>query len=141
MKKTIYIFLIFFISLLLYGFPNNDGHRELFLVNKSGNKIGYQISFGYVSEISKDTIFQCNKTSDNLLDNDSLFIIESVRRLDWEHELGSNVYVEILILDGAKFSKYINAPCDSVRQKVPILHTYRLTLADVVKANWAIVYR
>jgi hypothetical protein len=140
MKKLFYLFLLV-TPLLLCGCPENDGHRELFLVNKSGKKIGYQISFGYVSEISQDTIFQCNKTSDNLLDNDSLFIIESTRRLDWEHDLGSNVYVEILILDGAKFSKYINAPCDSVRQNVPILHAYRLTLADVEKMNWMIVYQ
>lgn len=140
MKKLFYLFLMV-TPLLLCGCPENDGHRELFLVNKSGKKIGYQISFGYVSEISQDTIFQCNKTSDNLLDNDSLFIIESTRRLDWEHDLGSNVYVEILILDGAKFSKYINAPCDSVRQNVPILHAYRLTLADVEKMNWMIVYQ
>lgn len=140
MKKLFYLFLLV-TPLLLCGCPENDGHRELFLVNKSGKKIGYQISFGYVSEISQDTILQCNKTSDNLLDNDSLFIIESTRRLDWEHDLGSNVYVEILILDGAKFSKYINAPCDSVRQNVPILHAYRLTLADVEKMNWMIVYQ
>jgi hypothetical protein len=47
----------------------------------------------------------------------------------------------LLFLDGAKFSKYINAPCDSVRQNVPILQAYRLKYADVEKMNWMIVYR
>ena len=49
-------------------------------------------------------------------------------------------YLELLILDGDQFKKYHRSPCEIIRQNVPILYAYRLTLTELEKMNWVITY-
>ena len=128
MKKISYVLMLLAISILVCGCPADDtGHRAVVFVNRSGKTIGFQNSFGKVSQIAEDTLFKCNKTSDRIIDNDSSLVIEApIRSHSWEVVLGRDDYLELLILDGDQF--------------VPILYAYRLTLTELEKMNWVITY-
>ena len=142
MKKISYVLMLLATSILVCGCPADDtGHKEVVFVNRSGKTIGFQNSFGKVSQIAEDTLFKCNKTSDRIIDNDSSLVIEApIRSHSWEVVLGRDDYLELLILDGDQFKKYHRSPCEIIRQNVPILYAYRLTLAELEKMNWVITY-
>lgn len=143
MKQFKVILLLIAILMLLCACPDKDenGHRQITFVNKSGEKIGYQISFDKILNIHQDTVFLCNKTSDNFIDNDFSFILECPLEVDsWERDLRDLYYIQFSVLDRDKFSQYFLAPCDTIRKYVPILHTYRLTLEDLQRRNWTVVY-
>lgn len=142
MRKIAYITmsltLIFLLSGCILLFDTVDGHREIVLVNKTGVNISYQISERDISEITMDTMFYC-KAVFFRLEKDSSRVEESPDfRQPWEVVLGSDSYLELLVFDDETFMKYVSAPCEVVRQNVPILHAYRLTLSDLEKANWVI---
>jgi hypothetical protein len=69
--------------------------------------------------------------------------------LPWDYIL-KKVYYEltILIVDFELYQKYSDEiyynsykePCDTFRKYVPILHCYRLTLQDLERMNWTVVY-
>ncbi len=141
MKQLVYVLLLA-TPILLCGCPDNKaGHNSITFLNKSGKRIGYQISFDRISAIYQDTIFYCNKTSDSFLDNDSSFVLKTPNRIDnWEEDLGASYYIQFLILDGELFKKYFSAPCDTIRKYVPVLHVYRLTQSDLERMNWTVVY-
>ena len=86
MKKISYVLMLLAISILVCGCPADDtGHRAVVFVNRSGKTIGFQNSFGKVSQIAEDTLFKCNKTSDRIIDNDSSLVIEApIRSHSWE---------------------------------------------------------
>jgi hypothetical protein len=143
MKQIRIIILLIATSLLLCACPDKDenGHRYITFVNKSGEKIGYQISFDKALNIYRDTVFLCNMTSDNFIDNDFSFFLECPLGVDsWERDLSDLYYIQFLVLDGGKFSQYSSEPCDTIRKYVPILHTYRLTLKDLQRMNWTLTY-
>jgi hypothetical protein len=48
--------------------------------------------------------------------------------------------ISVFITDANVFYKYWQQPCDTIRKYVPILYTYRLTLEDLQRMNWMIVY-
>ena len=117
MKKISYVLMLLAISILVCGCPADDtGHRAVVFVNRSGKTIGFQNSFGKVSQIAEDTLFKCNKTSDRIIDNDSSLVIEApIRSHSWEVVLGRDDYLELLILDGDQFKKYHRSPCEIIR--------------------------
>jgi len=43
-------------------------------------------------------------------------------------------------MDWEIYKKYWNEPCDTIRKYVPILHRYQLTLEDLQRMNWTVVY-
>jgi len=142
MKHSLGIISIIGLSFILTACPNSiDEHRFVTFINKSGEKIGYQLSFDKISNIDKDTIFNCNNSSDNFIGNNSSFILECPIRTDsWEVNLNSLYYIQFLVMDGNNLNHYYMDPCDTIRKYVPILHTYRLTLADLQRLNWTVVY-
>ena len=142
MKHSLEIITIIGLLFILTACPNrNDEHRFVTFINKSGEKIGYQLSFDKISNIDKDTIFNCNNTSDNFIGNNSSFILECPIRTDsWEVNLNSLYYIRFLVMDGNKLNHYYMDPCDTIRKYVPVLHTYHLTLADLQRMNWMVVY-
>jgi hypothetical protein len=143
MKQIKVTLLLIVTSILLYACPEKDenGYRYIAFANKSGEKIGYQISFSKIVNIYQDTIFYCNMTLENFIYNDSSFILECpLRTGSWERELSDLNYIQFLVLDGDKFSQYRTAPCDTIRKYVPILHCYRLTLEDLQRMNWTVMY-
>ena len=100
MKKISYVLMLLAISILVCGCPADDtGHREVVFVNRSGKTIGFQYNYGKVSQIAEDTLFKCNRTTDRIIDNDSSLVIERPKRPSWEVVLGTNDYLELLILE------------------------------------------
>lgn len=136
---TIFLTLCFLLSGCFFH-ADDDGHYEVLFVNKSGINISYQLAFDKISEIAMDTLFHCRKVV-SYLDKDSKKVIESPSYKDpWEVSLGSNQYLEILVFDNETFREHSSSPCEVIRQNVPILRAYRLTLTDLEKANWVITY-
>ena len=144
MKRIEHILVLLATSLLVCGCPLYDwGHHDIVFVNKSGKRIGYQISYGEGSEITQDTIFICHMTTNRFLDIDSMVFLntETHLHLNWETMLGDGSYFQLMVLDGEQFEKYFHSPCDVIRQNVPILYTYRLTLSDLEEMNWTVIFR
>lgn len=142
MKKIKNLILLSFLAIICAGCRSNceNVYRYITFVNKSGKKIGYQLALDKISNISQDTIFYCDNTSGNFIPKDSLFALECMIWVGgWEDEL-MGAYIQFLVLDGEKFTKYYRAPCDSIRKYVPILDCYRLTLEDLQRTNWTVVY-
>ena len=128
--------------MLLCACPGKEeGHSYITIVNKSGEKISYQFAWEKVLNIYQDTVFYCNKTSEGFIDNNSSFILECpIRVKNWETDLGNSHYIQFLVMDGNIYEQYYKESCDTVRKYVPILHTYRLTLSDLQRMNWTVVY-
>jgi hypothetical protein len=58
----------------------------------------------------------------------------------WEETLGKHSVFQLLITDAEIFNQYKKDTCDTIRKYVPILHHYQLTLEDLQRMNWTIVY-
>ncbi len=129
-------------SMLLCACPDKEeGHRYITFVNKSEKKISYQFAFDKILNIYQDTVFYCNKSSEGFIDDNSSYVLECPIRVDsWETDLSDLYYIQFLVMDGKKFNQYYTEPCDTIRQNVPILHIYRLTLADLQRMNWTVVF-
>jgi len=143
MKQLKMSALLITLTILFAACPNDNeiGHRNINFSNKSGKKIGYQISFDKISNIYQDTVFLCNNTSDSFISNDSTFVLRCpIRVSDWESDLNNSYYVQFLVMDGDNFSQCYTAPCDTIRKYVPIVYCYRLKLEDLQRMNWTVVY-
>lgn len=58
----------------------------------------------------------------------------------WYDYFDDYKYIQFLIADCDTFWKYYSEPCDTIRKYVPVLHVYRLTLEDLERMNWTVVY-
>ena len=58
----------------------------------------------------------------------------------WYDYFETSKYIQYLIMDRDTFWKYHSEPCDTIRKYVPVLHVYRLTLEDLERMNWTVVY-
>ena len=142
MKKIKNLILLSFLAIICAGCPDycENGHQYISFVNKSDKEIGYQPNGGRISNINQDTIMiLCPGIFNRLIPKDSIFELPCVNDC-WEIDLANEDYIQFLVLDGEKFTKYYRAPCDSVRKYVPILDCYRLTLEDLQRMNWTVVY-
>lgn len=57
--------------------------------------------------------------------------------LDFVREQG---YLTVLVVDKATYMEYKDGSCDFIHQNVPILHRYQLTLEELDRTGWTIVY-
>ena len=143
MKKIKNLILLSFLAIICAGCRSNceNVYRYITFVNKSGKKIGYQLAIDDIANISQDTIYYCNNTSDNFIPKDSIFVLESdYLYCGWEDILEDVYYLQFLVLDGEKFTKYYREPCDTIRKYVPVLGYYRLTPEGLHRMNWTVVY-
>jgi hypothetical protein len=140
MKQFRISVLLIITSVLLCACPEEEGHHYIKLLNKSDISIGCQM-FWSGNIMNADTIFQCNMATDFIVPADSFHIFESTMRTsNWEDDFKVIPYIQFLIMDGTLFKQYFSASCDTIRKYVPILHTYRLTLEDLQRMNWTVVY-
>ena len=109
------------------------------VVNKSKQRIGFQPHLLTANLTHEDSLFQCDKSAFGVYP-DTLRRLSAGMHSDWEKEMNGYSYLQILIIDAKTFDQYISAPCDTIRKYVPILHTYRLTLEDLERMNWTVVY-
>lgn len=145
MRKIKNLILLTFLAVICAGCPDycTNGHEYITFVNKSNKEIGYQLGLGRISDIFQDTIFHCRCIFDRFLPKDSVFILgcsDLPTPCCWERDLENEYYIQFLVLDNEKFRKYYSEPCDTIRKYVPITYCYRLTLEDLQRMNWTVVY-
>jgi hypothetical protein len=136
MKQLRMTILLVAISILLCACPDKTGQEFIYIVNKSDKTITFDFLVN-----KQDTTFYCSSTGRTVLfdvKSDSTFKLNNGDAYSsWDNYLKS---LTIFILDGELYEEYWQQPCDTIRKYVPILHTYRLTLEDLQRMNWTVVY-
>ncbi|MDD4921019.1 MAG: hypothetical protein PHS30_00925 [Bacteroidales bacterium] len=142
MKQFRIIILLIATSMLLCACPDKeDGHGYINISNKSEKDIAFISSFN-----QNDDFFHCSDTGTTILitiPSDSFYLYKAPKDwkdLYWEKLLNKGQTMNIFVADGELYEEYLQQPCDTIRKYVPILHIYRLTLADLQRMNWTIVY-
>ena len=140
MKQLKIAILFIATSMLLCACKNKEeGHCYITFINKSGQMIACQ-EFWSVHITESDTLYQCRIPAAGI-PADSLVNFSSLNDSGWETDFRAIPYIQYLIMDGDIYKDFINPPnCDTIRKYVPILHRYRLTLEDLQRMNWTVVY-
>jgi len=89
--------------------------------------------------IAVDSLYQCRYGADGI-DADSQFLYNSLSDFGWEVDFKGMDFIQFVVMDGETYRKYLATPCDTIRKYVPVLHCYRLTLEDLQRMNWTVVY-
>jgi hypothetical protein len=137
-KRILFVFLIV-ISIASSCENKNDEHKYITFINRSDKDISCQ-EFWSGSISSVDTLFQCRIGTVVIYANSSRSIENSSRRGGWETDFKTIPYIQFLVMNDNIYSKYIGQSCEIKRENVPILHCYRLTLEDLQRMNWIVVY-
>jgi hypothetical protein len=138
MKQIRITILLIAASILLCACPDKeDGNRYIAFTNNSEKEIVCQ-AFVSGSITEADTLFQCRTGARGISPN-SLCNFSSLHN-SWEIDFNAMSYIQFLVMDAETYDIYIAEPCDTIRKYVPILHRYQLTLADLQRMDWAVVY-
>ncbi len=140
MKQIKLTILLIATSVLLCACPDKEEvHRYTTFVNKSDREIVSQRVFsGAIT--STDTLFFCGMGAIGIMVNSQHNFECPIRDNGWENSFNAIPFLQISVMDAEIYDKYISEPCDTIRQNVPILHIYRLTLADLQRMNWTVVF-
>ena len=141
MKQFKIVILLITASMLLCACPDKEkGHRYIIFVNKSDKDIcSHPEWFRYSN--NEDSLYRCNSIPLLINSNTSHDFECAIRSLSWEKEFSSGThYLRFLIVDAETYDRYIAESCDTIRKYVPILYCYRLTLEDLQRMNWTVVY-
>ena len=136
MKQIQTTILLIVISMLLCACPDKAGQDFIYITNKSDKKIAFQVSVNkqdetfYCSDVGRTILISVESNSTFKLDDGDAYS-------SWDNFLKS---LTVFILDGEVYEEYWQQPCDTIRKYVPILHTYRLTLEDLRRMNWTVVF-
>ena len=139
MKLQIKILLIA-TSLMLYACPDYENeHKYITFVNKTDKPIAYQEMWSATISPA-DTILADRIGLVIIKENTSSLIANSSHKGGWETDLRGIPYIQFLVTDGDTYMHYLYEPWDTIRKYVPILHCYQLTLEDLQRMNWTVVY-
>ncbi len=123
-------------SMLLCACPKDENeHHYITIINQSDKTIVWQARIMRIGETEEK--YDCQRVN-RIINKDSTYKFEMIRH-SWEKEL-NGYYLQIMLMDAEIFEQYVSEPCDTIRQNVPILHIYRLTLADLQQMNWTVVF-
>jgi hypothetical protein len=128
------------IVLVLLLLSSCDSHkienRYITIVNNSNHKI-------YVRKLTT------NDTNENRLfclvsafpvSSNSKFDYDCGRNCDWSVVLDKHYnFVMFWVVEYETFWQYFKDPCDTT-DNIPSLHRYQLTLQDLQRMNWTVVY-
>ena len=128
MKQIKMTILLIVTSMLLCACPDKeDGHRYITIINQSDKTIVWQPRFFRIGEIYEH--FDCQYTLGSIQGNSLFKFNYDDRGITWEAGLKTH-YLQIIIMDDKTFEQYVSEPCEVIRENVPVLHIYRLTLSD-----------
>jgi hypothetical protein len=119
----------------------DDGHNCITLRNRLHKAIVCQYFIG-----DTRTSFYCSYDNMAILDGvwaDSARCLESYgspSASEWEYYLDKGQILNILIGSRDMYEQYYQEPCDTFKKYVPVLHQYLLTLEDLNRMNWTVVY-
>jgi len=142
MKQFRVTILLIATSMLLCACPKNEvRHYYVTIINKSKIEIGFQDYRNY-----EDTFFYCQPNGgypyiQRVSSNSSVELVVPASELSyWEQYINKGQTINIFITDANVFYEYWQQPCDTIRKYVPILHRYQLTLQDLQRMDWTVVY-
>ncbi|TYK39909.1 hypothetical protein ACTMKN_04930 [Bacteroides pyogenes] len=136
--KRIRNFVLFFVAFTLLYACRREGHSDITIVNKSNRDIACQ-----GQPVRSVSLFVCNLGTFRISSNSSFNLPALTGPHDlgvWEDYFKRNKYLQFLIMDFDIYWEYHSKPCDIIRKCVPILHVYRLTLEDLERMDWKVVY-
>lgn len=138
MKQFFFITLLVVTAILLCACPEKEiGHRYVTFTNSSDKEIVCQTFVsGNITEA--DTLFQCRTGVVGISPNSS-YDFCSLHN-SWEVDFNAMSYMQFLVMDARIYDQYIEEPCDTIRKYIPVLHIYSLTLEDLQRMNWTVVY-
>lgn len=138
------IFLSIAVLLLFYSCePEEEGHQFITIVNKSGAKITVQTA--HSSKITHaDTLWSC-RLPDIPIETNSSRMFESAnadRDKNWEDDFKYIPFIQFLIFDTEVYDSMrdYDIPCEDVNYTIPVMHYYQLTLEDLKRINWQVIY-
>lgn len=128
---------------MFYACPKDEGHRFISCVNKTNQDIYCQASFVEKTVIiSEDSLIDCRKAG-FIIEFNSTFLWAAGLRGGLEYSLSDKYDLLFVLFDSLTFKNYLSQSeihCDSMRKYAPILHHYRLTLEDLQRMNWTVIY-
>jgi len=117
----------------------SERNRYITFINKSDKNIACQKVWS-PHIITADSLFFCGFGATQIL-MDSIRIFECPKRDNgWEVSFNVIPFLQFSVMDDSIYEQYYKEPCDTIRKYVPILHIYQLTLEDLRRMNWTVVY-
>ena len=123
-----------------------DCHEYIFFVNKSHQDIACNERWGLVDkQWYCDPQGQFNQMIKIEADSSMPFKVRGGKgeRYRWELFFKKWDVIELLVADYETSYQYefeMKLPCDTIRKYLPVLHCYELTLEDLQRMNWTVVY-
>ena len=114
-----------------------DIHENIALVNMSDKVIGCQLLCDK-NIASADSVYFA-KSESHIVYPESVLMFRA-QNGNWEDDIKSISYVQLLIMNGDSLQKYLNATEDFVRKHVPVLKVYRYKREDLERMNWTVIY-
>ena len=138
MRNFRIILLTVFISLMCEACTSwVDIHENIALVNMSDKVIGCQLLCDK-NIASADSVYFA-KSESHIVYPESVLMFRA-QNGNWEDDIKSISYVQLLIMNGDSLQKYLNATEDFVRKHVPVLKVYRYKREDLERMNWTVIY-
>ncbi|WP_420187671.1 hypothetical protein M1B74_03630 [Bacteroides pyogenes] len=141
--KRIRNFVLFFVAFTLLYACRREGHTVITIVNHSDRSIAVQERYPINPESEFIPLFRCGTGATRILPGSQMTTSYYGGPHDlgvWESHFKRNKYLLFLIMDWDTYWEYHSKPCDIIRKCVPILHVYRLTLEDLERMDWKVVY-
>lgn len=114
-----------------------DIHENIALVNMSDKVIGCQLLCDK-NIASADSVYFA-KSESHIVYPESVLMFRA-QNGNWEDDIKSISYVQLLIMNGDSLQKYLNTTEDFVRKHVPVLKVYRYKREDLERMNWTVIY-
>ena len=114
-----------------------DIHENIALVYMSDKVIGCQLLYDK-NIASADSVYFA-KSESHIVYPESVLMFRA-QNGNWEDDIKSISYVQLLIMNGDSLQKYLNATEDFVRKHVPVLKVYRYKREDLERMNWTVIY-
>ena len=138
MRNFRIIFVTVFISLMGEAWTAwVDIHENIALVNMSDKVIGCQLLCDK-NIASADSVYFA-KSESHIVYPESVLMFRA-QNGNWEDDIKSISYVQLLIMNGDSLQKYLNATENFVRKHVPVLKVYRYKREDLERMNWTVIY-
>ena len=140
MKTTKWFIGIILLSILLSSSKCSDdeGHKYIIISNQSDKTIVWQPRFFRIG--ATDEQYDCQYVlGGSIHSNSSCKFDYDDRGNIWEVGLNTHC-LQLILMDEDVYSQYYLESCDTFRKYVPILHRYQLTLEDLQRMNWTVIY-
>lgn len=135
--KTLKRISLCLLSFVLLGCVE-ESEKYIRLINKLDRNVVFQA--GSEKSFTEDDIpYECQGLIYTIF-KDSSYLLHSLDDTGWEADFNFRPCMTFLFMDEEALDKYFNEPCDTIRKYVPVLHLYQVSVEDMRRSNWTIVY-